>query len=215
MLETIQFEIVSFYCERTKIFVNCFLLFLSFWSGLLLNEFVDKYIYLQIMLNRYVRHLVVLFCWNPNQVEQVFYAPLSLLSTCASWKMPYAPEFVSGQMLLLTLITRLERLEEHKEYCVWTFWIQNTASINQHQHLSLLGLFAAHIWELGTFILSFWNLAFYFKSTWIAVCSCGAPSYFPQAKTMDLKISRRFRFCFANSCLQTSFGCWRPKLFRF
>ena len=138
--------------------------------------------------------------------------------------MPHALEFVSGQMLLLTLITRLERLEEHKEYCVWTFWIQNTADvpfshrqqgridfntvnpslstalgkslgsreifrasgmdfpippsswwstdtmlhlditkfvINQHQHLSLLGLFAAHIWELGTFILSFWIWQFF------------------------------------------------------
>lgn len=45
MLEKIQFEIVSFYYERTKIFVNCYLVFLSFWSGLLLNAFVDKYIF--------------------------------------------------------------------------------------------------------------------------------------------------------------------------
>ena len=166
------------------------------------------------MLNRYVRHLVVLFCWKPDQLEQVFYIPLSLLSTCASWKMPYALEFVSGQMLLLTLITRLERLEEHKEYCVWTFWIQNTASINQHQHLCIFArsLCRSHlgIGHIYSIILEFGN---FLESTWIAVCSCGAPSYCHQAKTMDLKISRRFRLYFTNSCLQTSFGWLKTQTF--
>ena len=75
--------------------------------------------------------------------------------------MPYALEFVSGQMLLLTLITRLERLEEHKEYCVWTFWIQNTASINQHQHLCIFArsLCRSHlgIGHIYSIILVIWQ----------------------------------------------------------